>query len=125
MDLPDEPVTVQGERGQLRQALGNLLDNALKFTPEGGEIEVGLRQEGTWASLWVRDSGIGVPAEDLPGLFERFHRGRNAAAYPGSGLGLAIVKAVVQRHGGQVTAQNLEQGARFAVRLPAVTAHQQ
>jgi signal transduction histidine kinase len=82
---------------------------------------VGLRQEGAWASLWVQDTGIGVPAEDLPGLFERFHRGRNAASYPGSGLGLAIVKAVVQRHGGQVMAQNTEQGARFALRLPTIT----
>ncbi len=79
---------------------------------------MGLRQEGAWASLWVQDSGIGVLADDLPGLFERFHRGRNAAAYPGSGLGLAIVKAVVEGHGGQVTAGSQGQGARFVVRLP-------
>jgi signal transduction histidine kinase len=123
LDLPGAPVTVQGERGQLRRALGNLLDNALKFTPEGGGVRVGLRQEGAWASLWVQDTGIGVPAEDLPGLFERFHRGRNATPYPGSGLGLAIVKAVVQRHGGQVVAQNMEQGARFTLRLPTAIAH--
>lgn len=118
LDLPDEPLTVLGNRGQLRQALGNLLDNALKFSPQGGEVEAGLHQEGDWVSLWVQDSGIGIPAEDLPRLFNRFHRGRNAAAYPGSGLGLAIVKAIVTGHGGQVMAQNREQGARFVLKLP-------
>jgi signal transduction histidine kinase len=120
LHLPGEPVTIRGQPTQLRQALGNLLDNAIKFTPEGGHISVGLRQEGSWVTLWVQDTGIGVPADDLPGLFNRFCRGRNAAAYPGSGLGLAIVKAVVEGHGGQVTAESLDPGARFSIRLPMI-----
>ena len=118
LDLPEQVVTVNGNAVQLRSALGNLLDNARKFTPEGGTINVTLRQTGESAELCVQDSGIGIPAEDLPHLFSRFHRGRNATAYPGSGLGLAIVKAIVTSHGGQVMAENTSPGTRFCVRLP-------
>jgi signal transduction histidine kinase len=109
---------VLGEEAELRAALTNLLDNALKFTPEGGRISLGFRQEDGVAVLWVEDTGIGIPEADLPLLFQRFHRGRNAAAYPGSGLGLAIVKAIAERHGGQVQAERAEPGARFILRLP-------
>jgi signal transduction histidine kinase len=116
--LPETPVTIRGDEEQLRCALGNLLDNAIKFTPSGGEVCVTLRQEGGWAELRVEDSGIGIPKDDLPYLFSRFHRGRNAAAYPGSGLGLAIVKAIVDAHEGQVIAENATRGARFILRLP-------
>jgi len=118
LHLPERPQAIMGQQAQLRQALGNLLDNAIKFTPAGGHISVGLRQEGAWLTLWVQDSGIGVPADDVPQLFSRFHRARNAAAYPGSGLGLAIVKTVVEGHGGQVTAQNMDPGMRFSIQLP-------
>jgi signal transduction histidine kinase len=115
--LPETPVSVLGEQVQLKAALTNLLDNALKFTPEGGRICLGCRLEGETALLWVEDTGIGLPEADLPHLFERFYRGRNAAAYPGSGLGLAIVKAVVERHEGQVQAERTEQGSKFTIRL--------
>ncbi|MBU0705548.1 MAG: HAMP domain-containing histidine kinase, partial [Chloroflexi bacterium] len=116
--LPETPVTVRGNEAQLQRALGNLLDNAIKFTPEGGAVSVGLWREGEWAALWVEDTGIGIPKDDLPHLFSRFHRGRNVAAYPGSGLGLAIVKAIVEGHGGTVAAENTAPGARFTLRLP-------
>jgi len=66
----------------------------------------------------VQDTGIGISADDLPQLFSRFHRGRNAAAYPGSGLGLAIVRATVESHQGQVMAESTPQGARFLLWLP-------
>ena len=118
LDLPEMPVTVSGSADQLCRAIGNLLDNAIKFTPAGGSVTLGLRQDEGEATLWVQDSGIGIPEEDLPHLFERFHRGRNATAYPGSGLGLAIVKAIVEAHGGRVRGENVEQGARFTVWLP-------
>ncbi len=121
LTLPETPVTVQGDEAQLQRALGNLLDNAIKFTPAGGTVSVGLYQEGEWVDLWVEDTGIGIPEDDLPHLFSRFHRGRNVAAYPGSGLGLAIVKAIVEGHGGQVRGENIEQGARFTVWLPYYT----
>jgi len=103
---------------QLRRALSNLLDNAIKFTPEGGAVRAGVRQGGDWVEWWVEDTGIGIPADDLLQLFSRFHRGRNAAAYPGSGLGLAIVKAITEAHGGQGWVENVERGTYFAIRLP-------
>ncbi len=118
LELPEGEVRLQGHSAQLRRALGNLLGNALKFTPPGGSVSVRLVEEGGQARLSVEDSGIGVPEEDLPYLFNRFHRGRNATAYPGSGLGLAIVKAIAQAHGGGVSAENTPTGARFTLRLP-------
>ena len=73
-------------------------------------MTVGLTDASGETELWVEDTGIGVPPDDLPQLFSRFHRGRNAQAYPGSGLGLAIVKAIAERHGGRVLAENTGQG---------------
>ena len=89
-----------------------------KFTPKGGEVSVKLREESGWAVLSVEDTGIGIPTDDLPYLMARFHRGRNAAAYEGSVLGLAIAGAIVEGHGGEVTAENTPRGARFCLRLP-------
>jgi two-component system OmpR family sensor kinase/two-component system sensor histidine kinase CpxA len=120
LELPKQSLIVQGSESYLRRALSNLLDNALKFTPAGGSIRVGLQPLTTsrQVELWVEDTGIGIPPGDVPHLFSRFHRGRNAAAYPGSGLDLAIVKAIVEGHGGQVTAEHQRQGACFRLRLP-------
>jgi signal transduction histidine kinase len=75
----------------------------------------------TGVVLSVADNGIGIPADDLPHLFERFHRGRNLAEYPGNGLGLAIVKAIVDAHHGRVEAQSTERGSRFTIILPEQT----
>jgi signal transduction histidine kinase len=118
LDVPEGTLTIQGNEERVSRALGNLLDNAIKFTPGGGMVSVSLRQQGQWAELWVQDTGIGIPVDDLPHLFSRFHRGHNATAYPGSGLGLAIVAAIVEGHGGQVVAENTASGARFCLRLP-------
>jgi len=118
MILPETPMTVHGDKAQLQRALDNLVDNAIKFTPEGGTVAVKLGQEEAYVEISVEDTGIGIPEEDLPHLFGRFHRGRNAAAYPGNGLGLAIVKAIVESHKGQVAAENGAQGAQFTLRLP-------
>jgi len=118
--LPPGPAWVVGQESRLAQALANLVENALKFTPSGGWVEVGLAVEEGRAALWVEDSGIGIAPEDLPGLFQRFHRGRNAAGYPGSGLGLSIVKAVVSAHGGAVKAVSDEGRTRFTLEIPAV-----
>lgn len=118
LELPARSVMVQGHAAQLRRALGNLLDNALKFTAQGGSIHVGMRRVDDMAELCIEDTGIGIPAEDLPRLFSRFHRGRNAAAFPGSGLGLAIVKAIVDNHGGSVRAERINAGTRLVVTLP-------
>ena len=121
LDLPGEAVVVQGDAGQLRRALSNFLDNAIKFTPEGGAVRAGIGHQEGHVELWVEDNGIGIPPDDLPQLFSRFHRGRNATAYPGSGLGLTIVKAIAEGHGGQVWAENTSQGAHFSLLLPAAS----
>jgi signal transduction histidine kinase len=107
-----------GDADRLRTAIANLLDKGLKFTPAGGTVVLGVRADGKLARLWVSDTGIGVPHEDMPGLFERFHRGRNASAYDGSGLGLAIVKATAELHGGTVLAQSGDGGSLFQLRVP-------
>ena len=122
LSLPEESLTVRADESQLRQAVGNLIDNAIKFTPGGGQVKVSLRREGSRTLTTVDDTGVGIPESDLAHLFERFHRGRNASMYPGSGLGLAIVKAIVVAHGGDVTGENTASGARFAMTLPDSTA---
>ena len=119
LDICPGSPTVMGSSERLRSAIANLLDNALKFTPTGGLIRVSLVQDGETLCLSVADTGIGIPPEEVEMLFNRFHRGRNAAAYPGSGLGLAIVRAVVQAHGGCVKAENGPSGgAVFTICLP-------
>jgi signal transduction histidine kinase len=114
----DQPLLVAGCDSQLRRALGNLLDNAIKFTPAGGSVRVDLQRDGDSAIISVTDTGIGISDKDHPYLFRRFHRGSNAAAYPGSGLGLAIVHAIVLRHGGEVLVESQTPGSRFSIRLP-------
>lgn len=120
LDLPDSALRVMGHAEGLRTALGNLVDNALKFTPAGGSVVLGAQAQDQTAVVWVKDTGIGIPDEDLDELFSRFHRGRNVSAYPGSGLGLAIVKATIDIHGGVVAAENSPQGSRFELRLPLI-----
>lgn len=114
----DEPVRVAAEESRMRAAVENLLDNAFKFTPEGGGVELGLRAEGGHAVLWVSDSGIGIPAAEQPEVFGRFYRARNVASYPGSGLGLAIVLATIEGYGGTVGFRSSDAGTRFEARLP-------
>ncbi|MFN8447478.1 MAG: HAMP domain-containing sensor histidine kinase [Anaerolineae bacterium] len=122
VETPDEPIRALVNETQFRHAIGNLLDNAIKFTPENGTITVSVRRSGDSAELLVNDTGIGIAAEDLSSIFNRFHRGRNAAPYPGSGLGLAIIKAIVDGHQGQISVQSSAgQGTQFAVRVPAGT----
>jgi signal transduction histidine kinase/CHASE3 domain sensor protein len=118
-----EPAWVRGDGAQLEHALRKLVDNAIKFTPAGGRFELRLATEGRNAVVTVADTGMGIPAEDLPGLFTPFHRGANAMdqAVQGPGLGLAIVRSIVTEHGGTVTATSeLGQGSTFTVILPAV-----
>ncbi len=118
LELPPGEAPVLGRPERLRTAIGDLLDNALKFTPAGGIVTLALRTDGRLARLRVTDTGIGIPAADLPLLFERFHRGANAASYAGSGLGLAIVRATVELDGGTIRATSDGTGATFEVTLP-------
>ncbi|HSL43440.1 MAG TPA: HAMP domain-containing sensor histidine kinase [Anaerolineales bacterium] len=119
MSLPDESIDVHGNETQLRQVLNNLLENALKFTPATGWISLNVEVISDQVMLTVSDSGIGIPPEDLPHLFERFHRARNASEFPGNGLGLAIVKAIVDAHRGDVALKSDSmQGTSISVSLP-------
>jgi signal transduction histidine kinase len=112
------PLVVQADEHQIIRVLDNLLDNALKFTPSGGTVTLDVENVEGAAELRVSDTGIGIPEEDLPRLFSRFHRGRNTAAYPGNGLGLVITKAIVVEHGGQIAVETHDGGTKFTVRLP-------
>lgn len=110
---------------QIRQVLSNLLSNALKFTPPGGHIELGARGDGTFAELWVSDSGVGIARSDLIRVFERFYKADPSRTGSGTGLGLAICKHVVQTHGGSISAESdgLGRGATFRFTLPLAVAN--
>ena len=102
--MPDAPLYVSAHKGRLQQMLGNLLDNALKFTPKGGRIEVRLASDPF--SLSVANTGRGIPASDIPHVFKRFWRGDGSRSLPGNGLGLALVKAIVTSYGGSVKCES-------------------
>lgn len=116
------------DRRRLERALGNLLANAVKYSPGGGEVVVAVGRElaaaGPCAVVAVRDRGIGIPATDLPYLFERFYRASNAdGRITGTGLGLAGTRQIVEQHGGTLTVESVEgEGSTFTVRLPLAPA---
>jgi signal transduction histidine kinase len=123
---------VEGERGligqwdaaRLERVLGNLLDNAIKYSPDGGEVVVRLARDadaaGTWAVLTVRDQGIGIPPADLPRIFDRFQRGGNVIGrIGGTGIGLAGARQIVEQHGGTIAVESQAGGGTTVrVRLP-------
>lgn len=113
---------VAGDRDRLTQVLVNLLDNAIKYSPDGGEISVGVGVEGDAVHLWVRDGGIGIPVEALESVFERYTRVESDRHRPihGTGLGLPIVRQIVELHGGRVWVESEPgAGSTFHVTLPA------
>ena len=114
-----DPVLADVDRARLGQVLANLLGNALKFTPEGGSIQIVVAQRDDAARIEVADSGPGIPDDELPRVFERFWRGRAGDAVGGRGVGLAVVDDIVRAHGGNVHVTNDPAGgARFVVSLP-------
>ncbi|MDV3125519.1 HAMP domain-containing histidine kinase [Mycobacterium sp. 21AC1] len=124
-ELPEKPVRVIGSDRALARVLSNLVANAIAHTPEGGKVTLSLGSDDTGAWARVEDTGVGIDEADLPRVFDIAYRGSNGrvpradSTLPsGSGLGLAIAAGLVQAHGGSLTAQNLDTGARFEVRLP-------
>jgi signal transduction histidine kinase len=116
-----EPVHVVGDRARLRRMCDNVLDNAVKFSTPGSEVNVSVRRDEDSAVLVVADQGIGIPSDELAHVFERLYRATNATdgRYPGAGLGLSIALATVEGHGGTATADNgPDGGAVFTFRLP-------
>ena len=116
-----QALAVEADRPSLLRIVSNLLDNAAKWSPEGGVIHVDCRDEGALVALEVRDEGPGIPEQDLVRVFERFYKGEASRATSGVGLGLAIVKHLTRAHGGTATVESRPgEGARFTVRLPRV-----
>jgi len=112
---------VAGDEGRLEQVLHNLLQNAVKYSPEGGTIAVEVAHQENDVAIRVTDQGIGIPVDAQANLFERFYRARNAAHHGinGLGIGLAVVNDIVTRHGGRVEVASVEgQGSTFTVVLP-------
>jgi signal transduction histidine kinase len=121
LSRPGEGAVVLGDRQRLEQVLVNLLQNAIKYSPQGGQIVVTLRREGGEALVSVADQGIGIPAEEQARLFQRFFRARNAAThhFGGLGIGLFVSHEIVQRHGGRFLVQSESgKGAVFSFALP-------
>ena len=121
-DIPDDLPQIYGSARHLKQVVTNLLSNGVKFTPERGIITLCAREMENDIEVSVSDTGVGIPAEDLPHLFEQFFRGKGGAAAQGSGLGLSIAKRIVEAHHGTIRVEspygNGQAGARFTFTLP-------
>ncbi len=120
LDLPEGEIVRSAHKAKLQQLVGNLLDNAVKFTPAGGTVSVTLSKEPETglARLAVSDTGIGISEADQPNLFKRFWRSDASRSLPGNGLGLAVVKAIVTSYGGSVTCTSHPGvGTTFVVKL--------
>lgn len=122
MDVTDRTIKVYGDRDRLEQVMVNLIDNAIKYTPSGGDVIVRAYEDETMIRVDVVDTGIGIPVEDVGRVFERFYRvdkGRSREM-GGTGLGLAIVKHIIVGHNGKVWAESLGDGSVFSFTLMKV-----
>ena len=124
-DIASDAGRITGDPSRIQQVIWNLLSNALKFTPQGGRVEIGVRREASRLAITVADNGVGIKQDFLPHVFDRFRQADASTTrrHGGLGLGLAIVKHLVEQHGGTVTASSAGdmQGASFTVRLPLGT----
>ncbi|WP_437732782.1 ATP-binding protein [Sorangium sp. So ce1335] len=118
--LPETPVLVCCDATRIEQVLNNLLSNALKYSPAGGQVDVAVRADGDGAEIAVRDRGLGIDPAELPHLFEPFQRLKSSAgSIPGTGLGLAVAKRIVEAHGGRIRVESRPgAGSVFRIELP-------
>ena len=117
-----EDIWIEVDRNRMRQVLANLLDNGVKYTPAGGRVEIAARKEGSRACVRVVDTGVGIPAEDVPRIWERLYRGDKSRSEHGLGLGLSLVKAIVGAHGGTVSVSSTPgAGSTFELCLPTAS----
>ncbi len=126
--VPDDLPPIDADRERVHQVLFNLVDNAVRFTPEGGEVAIGAHRHNGSVQITVTDTGVGISAEHLPRLFERFYRIDSARAREdgGTGIGLAIARSVVEAHGGHIKAESEQgKGSIFTFDLPVATAASQ
>ena len=118
---PGPAVTAPADANRIRQALANLVDNAIKYTPRGGRVDIALGLDGPRSEAWVRvrDTGHGIPPESLPRIWDRLYRADPSRAERGLGLGLSLVKAIASAHGGRVSVDSgIERGSTFTLTLP-------
>lgn len=112
-------IWITADRNRMRQVLANLLDNAIKYTPNGGSVAIDAHKEQKQTEILIRDTGVGIPPEEIPKIWTRLHRGDKSRSQRGLGLGLSLVKAVVEAHKGQVEVQSIVgAGSVFVVNLP-------
>jgi signal transduction histidine kinase len=119
LECPESIGTIEADDRRLKQALFNLISNAIKFTPPGGSIRIQAERGDDELVLSVADTGVGIPVADQARIFEKFERGDPTLAQTGAGLGLSLVKSLVELHGGTVTMQSIpEQGTTVYCHLP-------
>jgi signal transduction histidine kinase len=121
VNLPKTPVPVLVDRGMMEVVLGNLLDNAVKFTPQGGNILIAVQPQGSEVWFRIQDTGVGIPENQISRIFRRFYQVESALRrnYEGMGLGLAIAKELVELNGGRIWAESVEGiGSEFFIALP-------
>jgi len=112
-------LAVEVDRNRMRQVLANLIDNAVKYTPAGGVVEIAAHRDNGDAVATVSDTGVGIPADELPRIWDRLYRGDKSRSTRGLGLGLSLVKAIVAAHGGKVSVRSRPgEGSTFELRLP-------
>ena len=116
---PQHAVMVLGDRSRLQRVVANLLDNAIKYTPAGGTVSLSIDAEAAGVKVAITDSGMGIDANDIPKIFDRFYRGDQCRSTTGSGLGLSLVLAIIRGHGGDITVKSAEAGSTFIVFLPS------
>ena len=115
----DGAAMVHVDPRRMRQALANLVDNAVKYTPTGGHVTVEAREDASAVRITVRDSGVGVADDELPYIWDRLYRSERTRHERGLGLGLSLVRAIVEAHGGHVEVESrLDAGSTFTVALP-------
>jgi signal transduction histidine kinase len=122
--LPDAPLPVRCDPERIEQVIGNLITNAIKYSPEGGTIEVSAAARGDRVELAVRDSGVGIPADELAHVFDPFRRvAATRHVAPGAGLGLFVVRRIVEAHGGTIEVDSAPgAGSTFRIGLQALSA---
>jgi two-component system OmpR family sensor kinase len=117
--LPASPVRANFDRTRIEQAFGILLDNAVKYTPQGGKVTVSVSEHDSWVIFKVSDTGVGIPRDQISLIFERFYRADEARNTAGAGLGLSIAWQIAEAHGGTIAVESeLDQGSTFGLRIP-------
>ena len=115
----DKPVPIRGDQDLMREALSNLIDNAIKFTPAGGAVRIEARLADGRPFVRVSDTGVGVPPQERARIFDRFYRGEKSGQSPGHGLGLSIAETIASLHGFRLTVEDNNPGSRFELRAAA------